>query len=201
MRISFLLAIIVLFFAAGPASAQLTQDDLLSHNPTDCGSKVSAQSLIDGSELAFTGKVIKVKSPYIWFRVYVVHSGKVKHHIVKAAGFREDKGFVAGMGQSYEQGSIYTVVMRSPESFHEKNLKVDYINALDSCGESVVSKVHDRYGKYRVTKDQLKPGEHEELEDNLYFYGMYYLAFLGFVIVAGGAIGYAIYRRREGEEE
>lgn len=190
----FALIFAIFILPHAPVFAQVPLQELTSPNKKlSCSDKVTPDSAIKGSELAFTGRVLKRDQNFTWFRIHIVHSGDKKGGIVKAGGFYGGKQFAAGSGQSYDVDEYYTVVLRKPQTEQEKVLGVDYMNALDSCGESVVSKAHDRYGPYRVKPEQLTPGGMEGLKNSFYFHKgkLFFL-----IILAGAGAAYVTQREK-----
>lgn len=177
----------VMALAPAAARAQVPAEELTSPQKTlSCSDLVTAQSAIDSAPLAITGRVIKRDDVYTWFRVYVVQKGEYDDDVLKAAGFYGGKRFVAGVGQSYEKGEVYTVAVRGPENRQEEKFDAEWFNALDACGEAVVSKAHDRYGLFRTRPEQITAAEDEGAANHMYFFGRYYVAFIGFFILAAG---------------
>jgi len=179
--------------AAAPARAQgVPAEELTSpHKTLSCSDKVTAQSVVGGAKLAFTGRVVHRNDDYTWFRVYVVHKGTYKDRVIKTAGFHGGKKFVAGIGQSFEQGEDYTVALRDPENKREEMYGTPYISALDDCSASVLAKAHDRYGLYRVKPEQMAYSQMEDVYDRVYFLRCQILLTL---VVLGAAFGYFRFR-------
>ena len=185
----FYLILAVFILSIGAAQAQMSMNDLASPNrKTSCADMVSVPELMEASDLSFTGRVIKRNDSLTWFRAYVVHHGKPVSNIVKTAGFFASDTSLAGSGQSYQTGGIYTVVLHRPKNKQEKALGVDYINSLDQCEEGIISKIHNRYGNYRVTDDMLEPDFSQKLGNHFFFFKYTYLILL--IVGAGAIAGY-----------
>lgn len=187
--VSFLLFLLI----GGSALAQISMNDLYSPNrKTSCADTVSVPDLMEKADLAFTGRVLKRSDNYTWFRAYKFHKGKSYQKIIKAAGFYAHDKQVAGAGQSYDAGETYTVILRRPDEKQDGPIKADYINSLNQCEESIVSKIHDRYGNYRVQSSELEPGLGAKIGNHFFFMGSIYGA-LFFI----GICGALFYRYKE----
>ncbi len=183
LKKKFLIMVLIGVLNAGASLAQgVPAEELTSPQKTlSCSDLVTAQSVVEGSELAFTGKIVKRNGPYAWFQIYAIHNGEYKEKVIKTAGFHGGKHFIAGSGQSFDVGEVYTVAVRRKSSKHESNLDAEWFNALDSCSESVVTKAHDRYGLYRLTPEQLEAAGVDALGA-----GPFGFLLLGLVILLGG---------------
>ncbi|MCB9996572.1 MAG: hypothetical protein H6869_09070 [Rhodospirillales bacterium] len=181
-----------MFFAiAAPAGAQNAADvPIAQGRKLSCAGTVNVQNIMDEADLAFTGRILARDTNDVWFRIYKVHVGKPSGNIIKASGFYANQDFYAGGGQSYEAGKVYTAVVSRPQSAEEKRLGVDYINVLDHCQESVISKIHDRYGLYRVEPAALEPTFMQKLGNSFYFNKSLYvgLALVIIVTAVGGGM-------------
>lgn len=183
MRYPVLLFAALLALFSAPARAQVSMSDMMAPNKEHgCASTVVVKNIFENADLAFTGRVIKRTDNFTWFRVFVVHHGKPRHHIIKTAGFFSREGY--GNAQSYETGDIYTAVVHRPANRDEKALGVYYVNSLDNCEQAVISKIHDRYGNYRVEPDQLKPGFWQKLGNHWFYYKPVYLSLLLLIVLA-----------------
>lgn len=156
--------------------AQVPMEELTSpYKRTSCSDLVTPQSLVEKSQLVFTGSVLKRKGSYTWFRVYAILHGSYKSRILKATGFDGRENYIPGTGPSFEVGHTYTVSVRPPETKEERKMKTPWLNALDECGSSVLATAHSRYGLYRVEEKDLEPGRLDFILNSLYFYRTWYL--------------------------
>lgn len=150
--------------------AQVPMEELTSpYKRTSCSDLVTPQSLVERSQLVFTGTVLKRKGPYTWFRVYAILHGSYHSRILKATGFYGRKNYIPGTGPSFDVGYTYTVSVRPPETKEERKMKTPWLNALDECGSSVIATAHSRYGLYRIDEKDLEPGKLDGILNSLYF--------------------------------